>query len=151
MYSALDLGKYIVDYCYKRLKPINNLKLQLMLYLIWIDYYNECNNLLFNEKFQVFQFGPVVPEVYSEFCTYGGINICSNFENVIKEKSINDIENIIMINGLIDKYIDASGYDLVSIVTSKNSAWYNVYNNGSGLKKQIPFHLIRKLNKHIEE
>ena len=151
MYSALDLAKYIVDYCYRMCKPISNLKLQKMLYFMWIDYYNKYNKLLFKEHFQAYKFGPMVPEVYYEFCSYAGVELRKNFENIFKEETAEDIENIIIIQDLIDKYIDVSVYEIVLKSTAKNGAWDIIYNNGEGSKNEIPFHLIRKLSKNIEE
>ena len=38
-YTASDIAKYIVSYCFRKRKPVSNLKLQKMLYYMWIEYY----------------------------------------------------------------------------------------------------------------
>ena len=79
VYTAVDIAKYIVSYCAHRQRPISNLKLQKMLYYTWIDYYKKTNNALFLNDICAWQLGPVVPDVYYEFCSYAGTPISVTF------------------------------------------------------------------------
>ena len=139
MYSALDLAKYIVNYCYKKYKPVSNLKLQKMLYFIWVDYYKNNCVKLFNEKFYAWQFGPVVTETYYEFCSYAGVEICKTYDVNLAN------EDLLEINQLIEKYIDTPVRKLVEMTHKENGPWDMVYNKGAGPKKEIPFDVIIRL------
>ncbi len=144
MYQALDLAKYIVDYCYRKDLPITNLILNQMLYLIWIDYYKNYNKLLFKEHFKAFKFGPAVPEVYYEFSSYAGIKICEKYDFVLKETKKDDIETILILNNLIDKYLTIPVYDIISITTKKDGPWDIIHSDETLKNQKIPFYLIVK-------
>ena len=75
MYSAVDVAKYIVSYSTQQGKSISNLKLQKMLYYLWVDYYKSTGRELYVDDICAWQFGPVVPDVYYEFCSYAGTPI----------------------------------------------------------------------------
>ena len=70
MYSAMNIAQYIVNYAVQHGSPVSNLKLQKMLYYIWIDYYiNTGNELFMDVNFCAWQLGPVVPDAYYLFCS----------------------------------------------------------------------------------
>ena len=75
MFDAVTIARYIVDYCTKNNTPITNLKLQKLLYYVWIDYYKATNKPLFSNYICAWPLGPVVVDAYDEFCVYGGLNI----------------------------------------------------------------------------
>lgn len=142
MYPVLDIARYIVDYCYNQGKPISNLKLQKMLYLIWIDFYKETGEYLFKENIYAWKYGPVVPEVYYEFCVYGGMPI---YEEVEINPELKKCKERYVIQGSIDNYIKDLPYDLVSRTHQKDMPWDKIYNKGEGANCIIPFSLIKKL------
>ncbi len=75
-YKAMSIARYIVDYCDEILqRPITNLQLQLILYCVWVDYYKQTGRELFADHIYAWQLGPVVADVYFEYCSYGGIPI----------------------------------------------------------------------------
>lgn len=139
-YSAIDIARYIVNYCFliKR-QPISNLKLQKMLFFLWIDYYRENNQqYLFKENFFAWQFGPVIPEVYYEFCCYAGSPITKEFSELCNE-------DLHIVDNIIDRYINLSACELVQRTHQQDSSWYRIYNNGTGARKVIPFKLIMEI------
>ena len=48
-FQVMDVARYIINYCTEQGKPVSNLKLQKMLYYLWIDYYKNTNEYLFDE------------------------------------------------------------------------------------------------------
>lgn len=140
MYPALDIAKYIITYSSEKNKSVSNLKMQKLLYFLWVDFYKETKNWLFNDSICAWQLGPVVPEAYYEFCSYAGIPINKTFN--IKLDNAND-KNII--NTILDNYIDTSAYNLVERTHREGSPWSITYNKGLGSKEVIPFNLILKL------
>ena len=138
-YAAVDVAKYMVTYCVQKSTPISNLKLQKMLYYAWIDYYNKTKQYLFSDSICAWQFGPVVPEVYYEFCAYGGSPIYQEFSVSIEEQDIN------ILNNIIDKYRTISANELVERSHKPGGAWEHIFENGAGLRSVIPFRLIESL------
>lgn len=138
-YSAIEVANFIIDTCTRNNDPISNLRLQKLLYFIWVDYYRETNNYLFLDNMQAWQLGPVIPEVYYEYCAYGGKPI-----NLLCVTSIVADDADILIR-LIEKYRLVPVSTLVERTHMPDTAWYKVYNNGAGNRKVIPFWLIRQM------
>ena len=136
-YYVTEIAKYIITYCSNKKIPISNLKLQKLLYFLWIDYFKKNNCSLFNENICAWQFGPVVPEVYYEFCSYAGSPINKIYDIVIYNQN-----DSVIINNLIDKYIEFSASKLVEMTHKAFKPWSIIYNNGAGLRNIIPFDLI---------
>lgn len=135
-YKAIDVAKYIISYCNELHRPISNLKLQKMMYFAWIKYYNTQKSYLFNDEICAWQLGPVVPEVYYEFCQYAGIPITRSFNVSIAESDKT------FLNGMIDEYLPLSASTLVNRSHRQGKPWDSIYKNGSGLREVIPFSLI---------
>ena len=75
MYDAVSVAKYVINYCMKKAAPVTNLKLQKILYYLWIEFYKATGKPLFNNTIRAWPLGPVVPDVYDRFCAYGGLPI----------------------------------------------------------------------------
>lgn len=135
---ANEAAKYIISRCNDTNVDITNLKLQKMLYFLWIDYYNETGENLFDDSFYAWKLGPVIPSVYYQYHNFGADSIFIR-DNVISfGREINRI-----MNNIIDKYKYKAAYDLVKRSHIEKGAWDTVYQNGSGDRKIIPFALIR--------
>ena len=81
-FQVMDVAKYIINYCTEQGKPVSNLKLQKMLYYLWIDYYKNTSEYLFDEDICAWPFGPVVPSVYFEYCSYAGAPITKKYSDL---------------------------------------------------------------------
>lgn len=138
-YSAVDVAKYIITYCSQKKKPVSNLKLQKLLYYAWIDFYKETGNALFFDDICAWQLGPVVPEVYYEFCTYAGIPITNEYNVCISPSDAAILDDI------IDKYLNVSASTLVNRTHVEGGAWDRVFKGGEGIRSVIPFSLIKDL------
>lgn len=79
---AYLIAKYIINYCCDENISVSNLKLQKLLYFAWIRYYKETQKELFDNDICAWQLGPVVPDVYSEYCAFGGKPIRRKYEDV---------------------------------------------------------------------
>ena len=139
VYRAMDVAKYIVTYCTRKGKPISNLKLQKMLYYTWVDYYRETDTALFVDDICAWQLGPVVPDVYYEFCTYAGTPIGLEYDVDI------NIEDKKILDSIIEKYINVSASALVDRTHVQGGAWDRVFQGGTGAREIIPFFLIKEL------
>lgn len=139
VYNAVDVAKYIVTYCNQKNKPVSNLKLQKLMYCAWIDFYKETGTALFVDDICAWQLGPVVPEVYYEFCTYAGRPISQEYNINIAS------DDALILNSIIEKYLNVSASALVGRTHVQGGAWDRVYRNGAGMRDVIPFSLIKDL------
>lgn len=137
-YSAKDIAKHIISYCHEKKRPISNLKLQKILYYVWIDYYKETKKELFLDDICAWQLGPVVTNVYYEFCTYAGTPIPNKYYINL------DSKDKLIINKILDKYIDLPASTLVNKTHQRGMPWDLVFQNGLGNRDVIPFSLIKE-------
>lgn len=138
-YNALSVAKHVVSYCCTQKKPISNLKLQKIMYYAWVDYYKEVQASLYDDNICAWQLGPVVPEVYYEFCSFAGTPIVREFPSELNKN------DIMIVNKIIDRYIDASASSLVSKTHQKGTPWEITYRGGAGARDVIPFSLVKSL------
>lgn len=137
--SATDIAKYIILRCNITDTEITNLKLQKMLYFLWIDYYDQTGENLFDDNFYAWKLGPVIPSIYYQYHKFGADSIYLNDNEITFGREFNRI-----LNNLIDKYKDKSAYDLVKRSHIELGAWDLIYQSGKGDRDIIPFSLIRE-------
>lgn len=138
-YDAMEVARFILTECFKKNVLISNLKLQKMLYYVWVDFYKMTERKLFFDEFCAWQLGPVVPSVYYEYCSYAGRPISVYYENMI----IEDYDRKLL-QSIVFKYAQISANRLVSMTHQHGSAWDEVYREGLGNRCVIPFELIIK-------
>lgn len=139
-YDADDVVRYMISYSFKKGNPINNLQMQRLLYLIWIDYYNYRKEFFFDDEFSAWKFSPVITKIYYEFCSDGGNPITEVFACKLKN---NDAL-------FVEKFIDEYGKEKVPALTEKvqrrAGVWDKVFNRhrkmGAGDGLLISFNLI---------
>lgn len=73
--SVETLADYIINYSCIIDKPVTNLYLNKILFIIQAEYYKEYNRLLFHDKFVNWEFGPVIENVYYKYSSYGSLPI----------------------------------------------------------------------------
>ncbi|AOA58222.1 Panacea domain-containing protein [Acinetobacter larvae] len=75
-YAAMDIANYIIWFANNSLElSITNLQLQKFLYFSYVEYLIGCNDRLFSDSIEKWQYGPVVPSVYHAFKDYGFFSI----------------------------------------------------------------------------
>lgn len=149
MYDVLDVSRYIINYCNDKNKNISNLKLQKILYFIQAYFLLAKNEPCFKEEIEAWQYGPVAPEAYHEFkCyasgpipkidTYTKLSISTDpkkhfeFNQLKFNPDIISKDDQILINKVVDKFIDLSTSRLVEI-THKQSPWLNAFKSSSNI------------------
>lgn len=70
MYDADEVAKLAIDVCMDEGNPVTNLKLQKILYFLWIDWYRGTGEYLFDDRMEAWYYGPVVPDVYHRYRTF---------------------------------------------------------------------------------
>lgn len=138
MYHVQDIAIYMVNYCNEKGLEITNLKLQKLLYFVQGGFYIIYDEPCFKEDIQCWQYGPVVPEVYSLFRKYGSVSIPEIYTVdeydldtqtfIEKEWKINfkNEEHKACIDVILDHLARLSAFQLVDI-THKQEPWYSNY------------------------
>ena len=139
-YCEADVAKYIISYCSANKSPVTNLKLQKMLYFVWIDYYKLKHTELYCDDICAWQLGPVVPNVYYNYCAFAGTPIeeFSSDVPVLKEDAP-------LIDSIISQYLPMPASTLVNMTHQKGKPWDIIFRDGAGIRRVIPFELIKEL------
>ena len=137
-YSALDIAKYTITKCTIDKCPVTNLHLQKILYFLQKDHLEKCGDCLFDDEIQAWQFGPVVPDVYYQYCGFGSSAITMTYEI--------DIDDVVkrMIDPIIEAKREMYPWDLVAETHALGKAWDRTYRNGEGNRCVISPELIKK-------
>lgn len=138
--SAKDVAQYIVNYHIEAEAPITNMKLQKLLYLVWVQHYRKTGRYLFDDEIVAWPLGPVVPSVYYDYSPYGADMI---FRHRLVE--IPWVEAYALDSYLVE-YEWAQARDLIEMTTRKGGAWDKVYRDGNGRDDTISFETIIKLD-----
>lgn len=138
MVSAQNLSHYIVDKCTSESRPVSNLQLQKIMYFLQFVYCKASGGeLLFDDEFEAWPYGPVLRDVYTEYSIYGGRVIEKHYSPDECALSIRpDVKQFIDdgVTALRKKY----PWDLVRLSHAKESPWSVVYADGAGYRNIIP-------------
>lgn len=119
--TAEDLAEYIIErYPNKPLNSLTLLCLSKLLYRAYVRYYKETGKWLFEDKFEAWQYGPIIPSVWHKYRIYGASDLEADKKTVIQFPS--NVEKII--NKSIEAYSKLESWEQVK--TSKSSAWQRV-------------------------
>lgn len=137
-YTALDVAKYILYKCTQDDSPISNLQLQKILYFLQVYFLQNKRYALFSEEIEAWQFGPVVRNVYYQYCGFGSLDIYETESPSIKFSE----EEKVAIDKIIIEKRELSPWQLVDETHTKGKAWDLVYKDGYGRKDVIPKDVI---------
>ena len=138
MHKALDIAKYIVTKCSKDDMPVNNLRLQFLLYFAQRKYLRKHGVPLFKDDITARKFGPSIPDVYYCFSIYAGNPINMTFNKVPKLQEMDKA----LVDSVIEENRDRSLSDMIKEVQAEGGAWDKTFLNGAGDRYKIPLRLI---------
>lgn len=137
--KARDVAQYIVNYFIKKGAPINNLRLQKLLYFAWINYYKTKREPLFGESFIAWPLGPVLPEAYYEFCAYGS-------EPISRAREVSSVGfDAHVVNRGLEFFGKFDTDELIEMSHHVGGAWDQVYKKGLGRDNIISLESIEAL------
>lgn len=139
MFEALSIAKYAITKCVKDGCPISNLQLQKILYYVQKLFLLR-GKIAFYDKIEAWQFGPVVPTVYYQFCGFGAMPITMEFDVDVKIDGTGT-----GIDRLIEEKRVLNPWDLVADTHKTGGAWDSVFQNGTGIYHEITREMIRDL------
>ncbi len=117
MYDANEVAKLVVDVCTDDGYPVTNLKLQKVLYFMWLDWYKERGEYLFGNRIEAWHYGPAVPDVYRRYRTFLADPIRKREEPSIPESDAERLEEIAR------KYSAISIGELIEMSQTAESPW----------------------------
>jgi len=135
-YRATDIASFIIRKFSAEDRPIDNLKLQKVLYFAWVDFYKRTGKSLFNDRIEAWMYGPVVPSVYFKYRSYVASPIRSDDGYEIESKEDRNI-----IETSVEKYGSMFIGDLIRKTHEPGTPWFNAYAKGRG--SEISFQSIR--------
>ena len=150
MYKAIEIANYVIDRCYNQdnHKSITNLKLQKCLFHLQREYLIKHNEPLFEEDFEAWCYGPVVSNIYYEYCSSGAMPIWPGIYSptVDKNKYVPNLDKTLQefLNPIIDKYKDYDVWQMVEQIHGKEGAWYKAFHE-KGNKAIIPIEWIKNM------
>lgn len=141
---AIDCAAYLVAHANDERHPISNLQLQKMLFFAQTKYMvSHQGKKLFSDDIYAWQYGPVIPRVYSAYSRNGG----SPIERVspIGQDGQFDKDAFVMLanredpairetlDSVFNEWVNKPAWSLVAASHKKGMAWDLVYNrNGKG-------------------
>ena len=117
MYSAIIIARYIINKKFEEENPVNNARLQSLLYLTQGQSYRTRKEPLFEENIYAWKQGPVVPDVFWTYAGYLTTNIRNHYEIKLDENTKILIDNLL---NILDNLDDNT---LKQIVCEKDSPW----------------------------
>lgn len=137
IYQAMDIARYVLNKCTNENHPISNLQLQKILYFLQREYLAEQGRPLFADDIQAWQFGPVVPEVYYQYCGFGSRTIGMDYDVTL------DPQDKVLIDEVVEEKRSKKPWELVEEIQAQDKAWAHIYRDGMGNRCVIPKGLIR--------
>lgn len=139
--KASEIAKYIINKCIELDKPISNLPLQKIMYFVHIGFLKQTSKkLITDKKFEAWQWGPVIRDVYLEYRIFG-----SNELAIPKNVNLDlDEDDRRIIDDIIKDSVNLRPWELVQRSHNPNGAWAKVYREGDGAKRCIPDDLIQE-------
>lgn len=141
--DALYLAKYVLVQAEHFGSLLSNLRLQYILYLVQRDLLCK-NQSYFDNWIQAQMSGPVIPDVYYEYCQYAGEPIKIRTLDNAELKFAYTLEERKTIQTVVDGCCNLNAYDLRALACVPCGAWERIYNNGQGNRHEIPIDLIKK-------
>lgn len=119
MYSAIDIANFFIDVFSLDEEHPTNLKLNKLAYYAQGHSYARFNRPLFNENFQAWKFGPVVPSIYNEFKVYGSNGI----PKATKELPVFSEEDAALLLDVAREYGQFTASALTTKTHKKGTPW----------------------------
>lgn len=136
---AHDVACYIISACAQEGSPVTATRLQAMLYILQLVYYQKTGSLLFPEHFSAWTYGPVIASVYDELRVWGPFPI-----DRVSEHTLDRCPG--RVRAFIDSGIERLSRlpmdDLFDITKRSDGPWDRTWRNGAGYREPIDRRLL---------
>lgn len=113
--NCFDVAEYILSYAKKKNLGIDNLKLQKLVYYAQAWHLGLYESPLFKEDFQAWIHGPVIPNLYSRYESFGWQDIKLNNYIDLEYSSLSD-EDKEFLDEVAQEYLDCDDYELEQMI-----------------------------------
>lgn len=113
IYFSKDIAQYIVNKCIDDDKPISNLYLQEILFILDTKHRSEFNEPLVYDEFKKTTYGYYIPNVYYKYGSFGASPIF--FKNNNYNCDIDSID-LCFINNIVENIRDLAPWDISQMV-----------------------------------
>jgi len=126
--TALNVANNILKRAFAEDIDITPMKLQKIIFCTYKEYLKKTGLSLFEEDFEAWRYGPVLPSVYNEF-KHRGANQIDDFAEINKRgiyRIVTEQGNEVfkgIVNRTWDTYKYYSGTDLSAFTHGENTAW----------------------------
>lgn len=120
--KAIDVANVLISCFDDGAKP-TNLKLNKLVYYSQVESLRQRGTILFDDKIEAWQYGPVIPAVYRAFKGFGRSPVALD----IMESPVMSTEEMAVISYVSRAYGKMTPYDLVSMTHREGGAWSRVY------------------------
>ena len=137
-YKASDVAGHIINTCINEEHPIDNVKLQSMLFALQEEQIRRTGRPLIRDNFEAWATGPVIPDVYNTYKAAGDNNIEQIQDNCcIDQCDIKWIDPIVHRLRSMDQ-----GDPELAYMRANISVWAKIYDSGFGKGNVIPVSMI---------
>lgn len=160
-YDVIDISNYLIKIANDKHEVITNLKLQKLLYFLQAAFLIEQDKQLIEQKFQRWDYGPVIPDSYHFFKQFGSGPIGQpvpktviDTSNGFKIKSIPFNEDVINENdrnSISNFYDKMGGYSTSRLIdmTHEQSIWKKYSEDGSIASHSAPEYEINEIKEEF--
>lgn len=128
--TPLNITKYILYRCSFDGDAVTNLRMQKLLYFVYVWHLVKLGSPCFKEKFQAWPNGPVLPSIYNELKKFGTQEIDSDFSGIETEQDLKKLEKAIgtktkeLVDEVYEEYAMFTPFGLV-VLSHEEVAWKN--------------------------
>ncbi len=127
MLTSSNVANNFLEYGFNENIHITPMKLQKLVYILYKEYLKETDYKLFSETFEAWKYGPVLPNLYSEFKNFKAKPITkyalNSDSSVSKVKMEPGTQFYIIFNSVWTKYKHFSGGELSDFTHKTDGAW----------------------------
>ncbi len=127
MNKTLAIANTFLEKAYSEKIMISPMKMQKIIYILYKSYLKETNKKIFDEKFEVWKYGPVIRSVYNAFKYYGSNPITTFYKEKVDNyftidlSKNNDFTKIF--NRVWETYKNIDGIYLSMLTHLDDTAW----------------------------
>lgn len=133
MNKAIEIAEYVIKKYNKMKIEITNLRLQSLLFLLQKEFIKKNGKELFSDEISAWSYGPIVENVYYDFCGFGSLPLWIFKEFEEPEKINKEIK--IFIVDFISKFKNYDYYELNNLSKLPNGAWENAMKRKSYIEE----------------
>lgn len=135
-YDGRAIANFVLDYCDELSRAVTHLSLQKILFFCHAWHLVSFQSPLIQQKFEAWEFGPVLPYIYHEFKKFDrspiasrstSLNRSDGSRQVVLYNFDHDVES--HLKEVIRFYSRMRAIDLVELSHAKGGPWYVVWNH----------------------